>query len=76
VGAVSKRKRPAMLDIPLVPLGFGVDTPRGAKRVVDVVDVEDDGYALYCKRGRRRLMEDRYSAVVDLHGDSTQVMSI
>ncbi|XP_059458609.1 probable protein phosphatase 2C 25 [Corylus avellana] len=71
-GAVSKRKRPAMLDIPLVPSGFDVDTPRGAERVVDVVDVEDDGYALYCKRGRRRMMEDRYSAVVDLHGDSRQ----
>lgn len=71
-GAVSKRKRPAMLDIPLVPLSFGVDTPKCAKRVVDMVDVEEDGYALYCKRGRRRMMEDRYSAVVDLHGDFRQ----
>lgn len=52
---------------------FGVDTPKAVERVVDVVEVEGDGYALYCKRGRRGLMEDRYSAVVDVHGDSTQV---
>lgn len=68
-----KRKRPSRIDIPVAPLSFGVETPKSAERVVDVVEVEEDGYAIYCKRGRRRKMEDRYSAVVDLHGNSRQV---
>ncbi|KAK7829334.1 putative protein phosphatase 2c 25 [Quercus suber] len=71
-GTVLKRKRPARIDIPVMSLSFGVDTPKAVERVVDVVEVEGDGYALYCKRGRRGPMEDRYSAVVDVHGDSTQ----
>lgn len=74
-GTVLKRKRPARIDIPVMSPSFGVDTPKAVERVVDVVEVEGDGYALYCKRGRRGLMEDRYSAVVDDHGDSTQVCS-
>lgn len=71
-GTVLKRKRPARIDIPVMSLSFGVDTPKALERVVDVVEVEGDEYALYCKRGRRGLMEDRYSAVVDVHGDSRQ----
>lgn len=71
-GTVLKRKRPSRIDIPVAPLSFGVETPKSAERVVDVVEVEEDGYAICCKRGRRRKMEDRYSAVVDLHGNSRQ----
>lgn len=75
-GTVLKRKRPARIDIPVMSLSFGVDIPRAVERVVDVVEVEGDGYAVYCKRGRRGLMEDRYSAVVDVHGDSRQVCTM
>ena len=75
-GKVLKRKRPTRIDIPVISLSFGVDTPKAVERVGDVVEVEGDGYAIYCKRGRRGVMEDRYSAVVDVHGDSRQVRTI
>ncbi|PSS34464.1 Protein like [Actinidia chinensis var. chinensis] len=67
-----KRKRPAGIEIPIAPLGFpAVETPAGADRMSEV-QFEGDGYSVYCKKGRRRAMEDRYSAVVDLQGDSKQ----
>ncbi|XP_057953663.1 probable protein phosphatase 2C 25 [Malania oleifera] len=67
--SVLKRKRPAMLDIPIAPLSFPAP-PTGVLR--DVVEAEEDGYSVYCKRGRREAMEDRYSAVVGLQGDPKQ----
>ncbi|PQQ14021.1 putative protein phosphatase 2C 25 [Prunus yedoensis var. nudiflora] len=70
-GLALKRKRPMMIDIPVAPLSFKVESPDGAERV-DVVEVEEDDYSVYCKRGRRGPMEDRYSAVVDLRDDSRQ----
>lgn len=36
------------------------------------MEVDRDGYSVYCKRGRREVMEDRYSAVVNLQGDPKQ----
>ncbi|KAE9460999.1 hypothetical protein C3L33_07103, partial [Rhododendron williamsianum] len=71
---VSKRKRPARLDIPVMSF-FGAETPAaaaaGERR--EEVEVERDGwYSVYCKRGRREVMEDRYSAVVNLQGDPKQ----
>ncbi|XP_022998582.1 probable protein phosphatase 2C 25 [Cucurbita maxima] len=70
--AITKRKRPARLDIPLTPLSFGaLVSPSSSFR--DVMEAERDGYSVYCKRGRRRIsMEDRYSAAVDLRGDSKE----
>ncbi|GMH07365.1 hypothetical protein Nepgr_009205 [Nepenthes gracilis] len=70
--ALLKRKRPARLDIPIGSSGFGalVETPRvdGAE-----VELEKDGlYSVCCKRGRRATMEDRYSAVLNIQGDSKQ----
>lgn len=70
-GLALKRKRPMRIDIPVAPLSFGVDSPKGEERV-EVVEVDEDGYSVYCKRGKRGPMEDRYSAVVDLHDDSRQ----
>ncbi|KAK2994885.1 hypothetical protein RJ640_002278 [Escallonia rubra] len=69
---VLKRKRPAMIAIP-VALTFApaVETPAAGDRLDEVV-VEGEGYSVYCKRGKRGFMEDRYSAVVDLEGDSKQ----
>lgn len=69
----SKRKRPARLSIPIIPTCcFAVDSPARVERL-DEVEVEGEGYSVYCKRGRRADMEDRYSADVDLEGDPKQV---
>ncbi|KAF8397261.1 hypothetical protein HHK36_016171 [Tetracentron sinense] len=66
---IIKRKRALRLNIPISSLsGYEarlVEEPRD-------VEVETDRFSVYCKRGRREVMEDRYSAVVDLHGDPKQ----
>ena len=38
------------------------------------VEREGDDYSVYCKRGRREAMEDRFSAITNLHGDRKQVI--
>ena len=75
-GSVLKRKRPMRIDIPSTAgLGdFKLGTPRVEDRLDEVV-VEGESYSVYCKRGKRGcVMEDRYSAVVDINGDSSQVL--
>ncbi|XAR60748.1 Phosphoprotein phosphatase [Bertholletia excelsa] len=73
-----KRKRPARLDIPIASLGIaggGLATPRTViveRREED--EEEGDGYSVYCKRGKREVMEDRFSAAVDLQGDPKQAI--
>ncbi|KAL6956778.1 protein-serine,threonine phosphatase [Sarracenia purpurea var. burkii] len=70
-----KRKRPARLDIPISPIGFcgaGAQTPAGDR--MEVVEVDRDEYSVYCKRGRREAMEDRYSAAVNIQGDPKQAL--
>ncbi|KEH34324.1 putative protein-serine/threonine phosphatase [Medicago truncatula] len=71
--SLSKRKRPDKLDIPVANLTIELQpaapSPTTAK---DVVEVEGDGFSVYCKKGGRKHMEDRYSASVDLHGESKQ----
>jgi protein phosphatase 1L len=70
-----KRKRPGILDIPVAGVvGFGLETPKGKKEKVEVVEVEGDGYFVCSKRGRRGgILEDRYSVFVDVNGYSKQV---
>ncbi|XP_027090306.1 probable protein phosphatase 2C 25 [Coffea eugenioides] len=73
--SILKRKRPARLDIPIVSMGFGNVPPTpsaAAGRDTDVVEVEGDGYVVYCKKGKREAMEDRFSAAINLQGDSKQ----
>ncbi|KAK2635779.1 hypothetical protein Ddye_030571 [Dipteronia dyeriana] len=75
-GSVLKRKWPLRIDIPSTAGlgGFKLDTPRGEDRLDEVV-VEGESYSVYCKRGRRGcVMEDRYSAVVDINGDSSRAL--
>ncbi|KAJ6718072.1 PROTEIN PHOSPHATASE 2C [Salix purpurea] len=69
-----KRKRPGKLNIPVAGVsGFSLEIPKGEKERVEVVEFEGDGYSVYCKRGRRGgIMEDRYSASVDVNGGSKQ----
>lgn len=67
-----KRKRPTRLDIPNVPITLGLTAV--AEEEQREVEVQRDEYTVYCKKGRRSAMEDRYSAVVNLQGDSKQVI--
>lgn len=74
--SVLKRKRPTKLDIPIVSMGFGniPATPfSGTAREREILEMDGDGYGVYCKKGRREAMEDRYSAVLDFQGESKQV---
>lgn len=44
--------------------------------VPEVVEFEGEGYSVCCKRGRKEMMEDRYSAVLGLQGDQKQVILV
>ncbi|CAN1180231.1 Probable protein phosphatase 2C 2 [Linum perenne] len=69
----SRRKRPPRLAIPVPAMGFGgCDEVAAAEK--EEVEREGDGYAVFSKRGKRKRksMEDRFSAVVDIHGDPKQ----
>lgn len=69
---VLKRKRPARLDIPVVAVTEKV----AADQVPEVSEFEGEGYSVCCKRGRKEVMEDRYSAVLGLQGDQKQVILV
>ncbi|KAI7741528.1 hypothetical protein M8C21_022335 [Ambrosia artemisiifolia] len=68
---LSKRKRPARIQIPFAPLSLFDEF---VKKDDDVAEIGDEGeeYSVYCKKGKRGAMEDRYSVVVDIQGDSKQ----
>lgn len=70
---ILKRKRPLRIEIPVAPVIVPAGEKIEAAERVDEVEIEGEEYAVYCKRGRRGQMEDRYSAVVGLEGDSKQV---
>ncbi|KAF7132420.1 hypothetical protein RHSIM_Rhsim09G0178300 [Rhododendron simsii] len=70
--ALMKRKRPAMIKIPSSGLSFAATEALAEVGPMDKVEVEGEGYYVCCKRGKRRAMEDRYSAVVNSQGDSKQ----
>jgi protein phosphatase 1L len=63
------------LDIPLCEITtFGKNnntTPCGEGRR-DFLEREGEEFGVYCKRGRREAMEDRYSALVNVHGNPKQ----
>ncbi|CAH1438763.1 unnamed protein product [Lactuca virosa] len=68
---VLKRKRPARIQIPFAPLSLMDEVAKPNDEVAEI-DEEGEEYSVYCKRGKRGAMEDRYSAVVDLQGDTKQ----
>ncbi|XP_022730928.1 probable protein phosphatase 2C 25 [Durio zibethinus] len=72
VSTILKRKRPARLDIPVATTAMCFGVPATPCEVRREVEREGDGYSVYCKRGRREAMEDRFSASVKLQGDSKQ----
>lgn len=67
-----KRKRPARLDIPVVAIAERVEAEVAV--APEVAEAEGDGYSVCCKRGRKDVMEDRFSAVLALQGDQKQVI--
>ncbi|KAJ3682839.1 hypothetical protein LUZ60_013066 [Juncus effusus] len=67
-GSLLKRKRPDRISIPLPAMEL-VDLLGSDER--KEVEEENEGFAVYCKRGKKRLeMEDRYVAKLDLCDDS------
>ncbi|XP_043723978.1 probable protein phosphatase 2C 25 [Telopea speciosissima] len=68
---LKKNKRPAKIDIPISALRLAAVTP-ALSEVQRELEFERDGVSVYCKKGRREAMEDRYSAVFDLQGDPRQ----
>ncbi|KAL4589421.1 hypothetical protein LXL04_002328 [Taraxacum kok-saghyz] len=71
----SPRKRPARIQIPFAPLSITEEISKPNDEVAEI-DEEGEEYSVYCKRGKRGSMEDRYSAVVDLQGDTKQLERI
>ncbi|KAL4579541.1 hypothetical protein LXL04_015691 [Taraxacum kok-saghyz] len=69
----SPRKRPARIQIPFAPLSITEEISKPNDEVAEI-DEEGEEYSVYCKRGKRGSMEDRYSAVVDLQGDTKQLI--
>ncbi|GKU93917.1 hypothetical protein SLEP1_g7470 [Rubroshorea leprosula] len=59
LGSVLKRKRPARLDIP-VATAMAFTAPLMKSQGCREMESEGDGYSVYCKRGRREAMEDRF----------------
>ncbi|XLT94253.1 hypothetical protein HN873_015915 [Arachis hypogaea] len=72
-GSILKRKMPAGLDIPVISLAFGIPPTPSTAVPRDVMEEECDAFSVYCKRGRREYMEDRYSAVDNLRGQQKLV---
>lgn len=79
--SLMKRKRPAIrVTVPVARLVENVmtTTPRDdhENRVEEIIEVEEDGYGVYSKRGRSRArLEDRYSAFVNhVRGRPKQVI--
>lgn len=64
-----KRKRPTRINVPIgrvSNLSNIVSTPRDHVEKLEEIEVEGDGYGVYCKRGRSRAhIEDRYSALAN-----------
>ncbi|KAK1421345.1 hypothetical protein QVD17_23600 [Tagetes erecta] len=67
-----KRKRPAMIQIPSAPLNFIDNVAKPEDDHMMEINEEGEGYSVYCKRGKRGALEDRYSTVVNR--DSKQAL--
>ncbi|KAL6581234.1 hypothetical protein OROMI_007157 [Orobanche minor] len=68
-----KRKRPARIEIPASASAFHDNRTASNLDLLSEVELEGEGYSVYCKRGRRGgVMEDRYVAVVGSTGDFDQ----
>ncbi|XP_010457883.1 PREDICTED: probable protein phosphatase 2C 2 [Camelina sativa] len=77
-GRVLKRKRPMRLDIPVgsaAPISAEASvTTETTREESREVEREGGEYSVFCKRGRREAMEDRFSAITNLRGDPKQAI--
>ncbi|XP_013687155.2 probable protein phosphatase 2C 2 [Brassica napus] len=77
LGGVLKRKRPTRLDIPVAPVGVAAPISVKAETTREEsgeVEREGDEFSVYCKRGKREAMEDRFSAITNLERDPKQAI--
>ncbi|KAL0865335.1 hypothetical protein Bca101_044453 [Brassica carinata] len=77
LGGVLKRKRPTRLDIPVAPVGVAAPVSVNAEMLREEsgeVEREGDEFSVYCKRGKREAMEDRFSAFTNLERDPKQAI--
>ncbi|XP_033138125.1 probable protein phosphatase 2C 2 [Brassica rapa] len=77
LGGVLKRKRPTRLDIPVAPVGVAAPISVNAETTREEsgeVEREGDEFSVYCKRGKREAMEDRFSAITNLERDPKQAI--
>ncbi|KAL8172382.1 hypothetical protein V2J09_024186 [Rumex salicifolius] len=70
--ALLKRKRPARIHIPM-PTFTTVPETTILKRAEELEE-EGDGYAVYCRRGKKGDLEDRFSASVEVNGAAKQAL--
>ncbi|KAL5710140.1 protein-serine/threonine phosphatase [Ranunculus cassubicifolius] len=70
--AILKRKRPMRIDIPVSSLTFATTDLSTVAMEESQIEIEREGFSVYCKKGRRAAMEDRFSAVDNLQGDANQ----
>lgn len=73
-----KRKRPTRLDIPVAHVGVAAPISVNSETLREEsgeVEREGDEFAVYCKRGKREAMEDRFAAITNLQRDPKQVTS-
>lgn len=76
LGSVLKRKRPTRLDILVAPVGVTAPISLNAETLREEsgeVEREGDEFSVYCKRGKREAMEDRFSAITNIERDPKQV---
>ncbi|KAL4561249.1 hypothetical protein LXL04_033412 [Taraxacum kok-saghyz] len=74
-GFVLQLEFPYSAPIPFAPLSITEEISKPNDEVAEI-DEEGEEYSVYCKIGKRGSMEDRYSAVVDLQGDTKQLERI
>ncbi|XP_074278461.1 putative protein phosphatase 2C 53 [Silene latifolia] len=65
--SLMKRRRPAKISIPVSNLSNLINIgTKSSDDGVKEIEVEGDGYGVFCKRGKSRAyLEDRYSAIVN-----------
>nr|XP_043637478.1 probable protein phosphatase 2C 2 [Erigeron canadensis] len=67
-----KRKRQLKLDIPVVSSGWLTSSLRAVEDPWKEVEVDGDGFSVYCKKGARDVMEDRFKSFVECNGQDNK----
>lgn len=70
------RKRPAKIVIPETREALGFGTEVGRDLGEEELHVQGSSFCLVSKKGRRKILEDGYSVITDISGDSRQVKHV